>query len=350
MAYRNLVAQACTSKNEFYCRFRDFLCSRNGTYADYTATGMGWTLHDAVYAVDEDNCQINDYFVVHSPGEGGNDDIYIRVLWVSASFNFLGYVSWNPTTHAGSTSYRYNTSGVGINIAQTDVSISAYIYGDLDQFIIMHDNTATDYYIATCGRLHPMYSNLSADITTCSGYISAGTDVSITVAAAPSTWYVGTDLFIRTTHTNDIATVRLEKTRIKTIIGNDITVDLTNSFTSNSKLSEMVGYYAHGGVNFMSTLYHLVDNDGALNQNAAFVFNDTVVVSSVNPDYLSDQIALYPLHAINPKGLFGMLKNLYYTPIHNAEFTHLDVLATDEGTEYRCFKVTTTKYIAIKEV
>ena len=102
MAYANLLEQACTDKEEVFQRLRDFICKRNGTY-DYSSTGIGWTLHDAVYATDEDNCASGDYFVIYSAGEGTKEDMYFLVTWATNYINFVAYQSWDNSAHSGST-------------------------------------------------------------------------------------------------------------------------------------------------------------------------------------------------------------------------------------------------------
>ena len=106
MAYANLVNQSCIGfTEEAFQRIRDFICKRNGTY-DYSATGIGWTLHDSYYATDEDNCAIGDWFVVKSVGESGDEDLYFKIKWHEADHMSLqGMLYWNAITDTGVVNY-----------------------------------------------------------------------------------------------------------------------------------------------------------------------------------------------------------------------------------------------------
>ncbi len=118
MAYKNLLNIDCADKKEFFCRMRDFICKRNGTY-DYSSTGIGWTLHDSSYAVDEDNPAANDWYVICSPGEGGKDDMYFKIAWNGSQTNnitisgFL-YHAVPQTTLTTNLTYSGNTTTIEV--------------------------------------------------------------------------------------------------------------------------------------------------------------------------------------------------------------------------------------------
>ena len=132
MAYANLVSQFCINNSEVFKRVRDFLCKRNGSY-DYSSTGIGWTLHDAVYAKDEDAVVFGDYFVAYSPGESGDEDLYVKITYASGFINCHVYLYWNASTHTGVTA-----AGTANNWTNTNSANAVlWVYGDLDSVILI---------------------------------------------------------------------------------------------------------------------------------------------------------------------------------------------------------------------
>lgn len=347
MAYGNLVNIACTDKTEFFCRMRDFMCKRNGTY-DYSTTGIGWTLHDAVYAVDEDNPAINDYFVMYSPGESGDEDLYIKCTWISGYLKFQGYQSWDSTTHAGSSNYYI--SGNNLTLAETDAKI-LWVYGDLDFLACISKLTDSDYRTCYFGKVLPAYSDVSNQVANCASVLSSGSDVSITVGVVPSNWAVGTQLYIRTSHNDAMATVDTEKITIKTLVGTTITADLVNNYTANSKLSDHVGYLGIGTTQIGSTMNALITPDGSVSNQAVVQRVSVISTGDVDPDALGDRIGITRIYiSKNNVGLMGYIPFIRYTPTHNAYFDAEDVLTEVDGTEWRCFHNYYNKYLAFKEV
>lgn len=344
MSYANIVNISCADKVEFFCRLRDFICKRNGTY-DYSATGIGWTHWDSSYAVDEDNPASGDYFVIFSPGESGDDDLYIKITWTTGALKCQFYQSWDPSTHAGSTAI--NTAD-NLTLADTG-SLILYVYGNLD-FCFIVNYLTTDGRVCYFGKGDPFYDDQTGEICTCSSSLTAGSDVSITVDAVPENWAVGSEFFIRTTHTNNTSTVKIEKATIKTLVGNTITADLINSYTAGSKLTDSYPICVQSSTAGFASFVAFITHYGNFLNEALTLGSLTSFDSYIDPDYYEDRIALMDTPASSTNAPWGMISYLRRTPTQNAEFTTLDVLQEKDGTQWRCFKAYSSKYVAIKEV
>lgn len=345
MAYANLLNQSCTDKNELFCRVRDFICKRNGTY-DYSSTGIGWTLHDSSYATDEDNTTLNDWFVVYSPGEGGEDDMYIQIVYLTNFIRFRFYQSWDNSTHAGANGTAAQSTWT---MADADAK-TLWVYGDLDEVFCVSKLSTTDYRIASFGKLEKGWDNQSKTIASCSSALSSGSDVSITVDAVPSNWVVGKEIYIRTTHNDDTSTVKMEKIEIKTLASNTITADLTNSYTANSALSDFVGYYVTGGINWSSSGYALIAENGTIGTaTGGFTFLP-LSEARFDPGDYEDRWFLIEYFLHGALGLMGKSNHIRRTPTINSPLVVEDIIEEDDGTEWRVFHCYSNNYVAIKEV
>lgn len=347
MAYANLVNQAVTSKNELFTRFRDFLCKRNGTY-DYSTTGIGWTLIDSSYATDEDNCANGDWFVIYSPGEGGKDDLYIRIDWSSNYIRTHGYQSWDAVTHTGSTN-RYSV-GSTWTMSDSVAPTNLWVYGDLDSILGAHKVSSVDYRNCYFGKCDTGYEDITGEIATCNTILTAGSDVSIVVDSAPAEWAVDREIFIRTTHNDAMGTVKVEKIKIKTISGNTITADLSNSYTTGSCLSDHIGYACQSATAF-GTGNAIIDSNNLI-PGATTVNNLSFTTSYFDPEGYESRYVLYELFLTCAGGLLGKMKNLKYSTTFGISplLTYEDVLQELDGTQWRCFKFYNSRYIAVKEV
>ncbi len=352
MAYANIVNQACTNKQEVFARFRDFLCKRNGTY-DYSTTGIGWTLWDSSYAVDEDNTQVNDWFVIYSPGETGDDDIYIKITWTNGYIIWAGYLAWDPSTHAGTTSFHW-ANGANIIMAEAMGNTQPiYIYGDLNMIAFVWENTSTVDYGSWIGKVQPMYEFIvPTTLTTNTGALTAGSDVVIGFASTiPDTWIVGNDLYIRTTHTNDISTSKLEQVRVKARTTTSITVDLVDSYTTDSKISDMIGLIGNATNQIESTQNTLITPGGVVNKQAALLtYLLGMSTSYHDPGAYNDYVGIYRYIIHSVTGVLGYMENIARLPAFNAEFARHDVLTEADGTSWRCFYMYSGDPIAFKEV
>lgn len=333
MAYKNLVNQVCTDKKELFCRLRDYLCARNGTY-DYSTTGIGWTLHDSNYAVDEANPQLNDWFVLYSAGESGDEDLYIYFKWTSGYLQVGGYRYWNNTTHSGVSSY-----GLGSYMWLLESGpYKLHIYGDLDFFHMFETDSATfgaAWYGA--GKLTDlMYDDT---VATSASSLSSGTDVSITVNAIPASWAVGKKIYIR-----DNAGIKI--ITIKTLIGNTITADLTNSFTAGCKLQMDLGYYSNSAYSTWAGQICINRTTGAID-NAGSQYPS--ISAQADPDELNSTYIMAAVNITSGLGYYGRLPHTYYCS-EGTLITGDTVTESVTGDTYRYFKYYNNLYTMIKEV
>lgn len=211
--YKNLVGQVGTTRAECFCNIRDFLCALNGTYNDYSATGTGWVVHDASYAVDADNPAANDYVVIKSTGENTTERLYFKISLTSTSITFLGYLYWDNTTHSGTRGYGgYNSITLGTDIHKI------WLYADLDFVSVISKYTSAAYYYnVNFGKIRePAFDHT---IATSSEAIPAGTDIVVTVDAVPSSWKVGGRVLLR-----DLSNIY--RPSITAISGNTVTFDV----------------------------------------------------------------------------------------------------------------------------
>jgi len=348
MSYANLVSQNCADKPEVFCNIRDFVCKLNGTYNDYSASGIGWTLHDASYAVDADNPQLNDWFVVKSTGESTKDTLYYLITWGSNQIGLYQNLVWNNVTHAGSSPQVGGTSVLAIS-ETTSLNVDLNIFGDLDQVAVACEiiSMATDYRSLLFGKVEKPFLGMSEDIATCSSSLSAGSDVSITVDTVPSTWMVGGELFIWTT-TDTTVTAKIEKTTIKTLVGSTITCDLTNSYTADCRLSEHFGYFCQNTAT-LGNGYTLIGPDGSESVAMSGVYFDTGIAgSNADPGGYEDRYGMAPIAVSGSSGFLGYLRNVF--AVGSTGLTVKDVLVTRDGTEYRYLKMYPSQYRVFKEV
>ena len=140
MAYKYAANVPTAGSGEVFKLLRDFLCSR----AAYEGLGPGWTLFDSYYASgDESIVAVNDWVVLYSPGENGNEELYFQItLYSTTALRVAGHRWWNATAHTG---YAWYTSGQSIPCdGPTDFT---WLYADKDfVFIITHDSVNTTRY------------------------------------------------------------------------------------------------------------------------------------------------------------------------------------------------------------
>ena len=333
MSYANLVNQACAAGGqEIFQRMRDFICKRNGTY-DYSLTGIGWTLYDSSYATDEDNLTSGDWIVLYSAGEGGNDDMYVKIDYTGdASPKCYNYLYWNNTTHAGVTMYGYNLAVMWGFIASDTIAL--WIYGDLDCVSIIPEYSSESLHYGACfGRTvdGPYEQSI---LTLTSGY-SAGSAVDITLPSTPSYGYeAGKNIYIR-----DDA--HIEIIQIDAIASNIITVDLVNSYASGAKVQADHCYFANSGSNFsyLNGTGHnaLIARDGGVGGSSRTLGLIRVTTGNFEDslqDLISPGIGDFVLGDFDGYyGWAGRLPNIYAS-LYSSDLTH-NALYTVNGVHHR---------------
>lgn len=346
MAYKNLTAYAPTDKAAAFIAIRDFLCKRGA----YSATGVGWSLWDSFYAVDENNPQVNDWVVIYSPGESGDEDIYFYAKWISGGMQIWGYQSWDPATNTGAN--KFGTTTTWLIPETAGPTNPLYIYADLDVVTLIMPYTAggVDFRGDIFGKALPTYDGYTGTAATAAGALSAGSDISIALDAVPAEWAIGDEIFIRTTHTNNTATVEIEKITIKTIVSNTITADLANAYTAGSRLQNHMGYFAQDSSNAWSTTKCLIAPDGSIGYATSWLYNASYTAANYDPEAFDGIVMLYQTGLVTALGAVGVLDNIRRTPVHNAFFTNLDTVVSKNGDTYRLFKITSSIYMAFREV
>lgn len=348
MSYENIVDINVANKKELFCRLRDFLCKRNGTY-DYSTTGIGWTLWDSSYAVDEDNPQLNDWFVIYSPGESGDEDLFFRFTWVNSYIDVKGYQAWNPSTNTGSS--RYYCSSSNFQFWETYTNMDVSIHGDLDFVFACVEYSGGTYYPLTFGRLEPPNSDIDTYIATCLTTLTAGSDVSIVLDAVPAGWSEGCEVQIRTTHTDDVSTVYMEHIVVKTISGNTITADLSYNYTSGAKLSAFNCYYIQGNTQFMSACFTMFTPAEGINPGGA-LYTLSLTLAAVDPCDFEDRYVLSSIifQATTTGWPLAVFKHIRHLGVITSPMVVDDRVIDQYGTYWRIYNVYSSKYIAVREV
>lgn len=331
MAYANLVSQFCTNNSEVFKRFRDFLCRRNGSY-DYSLTGIGWTLHDAVYATDEDNVSFGDYFVAYSPGESGKEDIYVKVTYASGFINCHVYLHWNASTHIGVTA-----AGTANNWTNTNsLNATLWVYGDLDSVVCI--GKYAYYYGVIFG--HCPGSQFATEVAISSGTVSSGSNVVVTVDAVPAGWAVGRKIFIRDQ-------VNVEIVTIADITGTSITLSsVAVNYLAGCKLQGDVTYM-HSGTNGLIASASLITSHSG-SKSVSHTLEPYALPSAVTADGLSGGAALIPIYFSTSTSLIGPVKNMQLRSNSGATAEQTDI--DNDGNTYRWFNIFSNKYVSILEV
>ena len=338
MAYKNLIGIACADRGEVFKRLRDFVCKRNGSY-DYSLTGIGWTLFDSFYTTDQNTISINDWFVVYSPGESGNEDLYFRVTFVSNYLKIEGFLYWDAVANVGV--QQYNTLA---NWYMTDALAPVlWVYGDLDFVLPVHreSTTSSNFYVTPFGKAISLYNDV---VATSAAALPAAAGVIIDVGTVPvgAGWVVGKKLFIRDTAKIDIIT-------ITAVSATTVTADLAFSYLAGAKLSADIAYYVSTGYQVMTAVNCLIAHNGAKSITVNGFSNDNAVATNCSPDSLNADHIFQNLHCSAPTyGYLGIMRHVLKGPA--AGLTNLDITAHADGNNYRVFSLMSGMPILIKEV
>lgn len=231
MAYKNLVGVSCADRASVFRHVRDFLCKLNGI-ADYSVSGIGWTVHDSSYAVSADAPAVGDWVVIHSHGEGGNDDLYFKITFATSYITVFGFLYWNATTHVGVQQFQsadnWSCSGAA----------TLWVYGDLDSIATI-TKEGIYFYGALFGKTDTLYDD--TPVTSASSIpASASTVVSVT-PPTDAGWITGRKLFIRDTATVGLATILDVGADYVTLNTGD------TSYLAGAKISADIGYFCCTG-------------------------------------------------------------------------------------------------------
>lgn len=335
MAIAALVNLASTGKAESFQRIRDFLCKRNGTY-DYSTTGVGWTLHDSYYAVDEDNLTINDWFVIKSVGENGKQDLYVQFKYITTLdyLSMWGWLYWNNTTHAGVTQFSIVASSLYIETSPHTL----WITGDLDSFYIISTNSL--YTTKYCGFFNVLTDTVLDNTIAISALAAdSGAAVEVTVDAVPDSWVVDGWICVRDN-------ANIERAQISAITGLVVTLGLANSYAAGFKLAEDYCVVASSSNYFLSTDYTLFGHNNLKNQ-AGTPLNFATEAAHADPDPMGEYFAFpFSWGAAIP----GILGNLHNVVCGAAGYSNGTSYTTADGQSWRCHYVYSTSYILLREL
>lgn len=328
MAYRNLVLQACADKAEFFCQIRDFVCSLNGTYADYTSTGLGWTLVDAVYTTSEDAPVLNDYFVITSTGSSGKEKFFIKIQWSSTSYIAVTlYAYWDASAHSG----YVGSSSINWNVPDGTV-FELSVYGSEDTLNLIESlHGAIDYHVG-----FSLLENdfIGTDVLQLSSGASSGSSVVLSLdGAVPSHWKVNDIVYLWG------AGQYVDRCQITNIGTNEITVA---SLSHNKAIGTCVALFPPYTLWTGTTFYCMSHVSTAWASFASATFT-TYQAEPCNSVYL-----MFPLViGSSSYGYGGKVKDvLFYSAALSTEKV---IYTTKDGDEYRYFKLS-TNYYAFPEV
>lgn len=301
--YRNLINVGGLDEAGVFRHVKDWLTSRNGI-ADYSSTGLGWTLHDSSFAVDADTPTVGDWVVITSPGEDGKQALYYRILYSTLAQSILrtsAGLFWNASTNAwvkpmaGGDHAAGPTSGGPFNL---------YIYGDLDAFTVVVGN-GTNFFFRWFGLLaDPLYD--PAPVTS-TGAVSAGSNVVVPVDAVPSWWSAGRAVIIRDN-------ANIERAVISAVGADTVTLTtLAAGYGSGARLAADYPLAMTAGVNNLSTLYAMVARSGSVGTTTSLssalnsLLYNYADPDALNSDHAADQIIYYSSSA---QGIYGALPDV----------------------------------------
>ena len=335
MSYANLINQASASNAETFQRIRDFVCKRNGTY-DYSASGIGWTLHDSSYAVNEDTLTNGDWVVFNSMGESGKHNLYFKLTYKSADMDLVGYLYWNNSTHGG---VRPNGNQNG-NIRTPSGATKFWLYGDLDAVILSYTN-GTTMYLAMFGTIKDGEAFYDNTIVRSVGPVSAGSNVVVTLDYVPVGVPTGAKVYlwddasceICTIVSKDVTTVTLAKVETSKAAGCRLAGDqcyFTNSASSLGNVA-LVSNRTTGTASVITQ--HTFSAGYFSNLNAFEILNSKRIAD--------------PVTVGSSTGVFGALPHLKKT--NNSGGTHGDTYTDTDGTAYRLLIISSYAFL-VREV
>ena len=335
MSYANLVNQASASNAETFQRIRDFVCKRNGTY-DYSTDGIGWTLHDSSYAVDEDTLTANDWVVFKSVGEGGKHNLYFRLTYKATAMDLAGYLYWDNSTHAGVRATGTHSSNINTPSGET----TFWLYGDLDAVILSYTNGATRF-LAVFGTIKDGEAFYDNTVATSVGSVSAGSNVVVTLDYVPVAVPAGAKVYLWDDASCEICTV---------VSKDATTVTLATVGTSKATGCRLAGDQCYF-VNSQSNPGNLATIADRVNGTSAgapqYTLNAGLFSVLYDVEILNSKRIAEPVAVGNTTGVYGILPHIKKTSATGA--THGDTYTDTDGTGYRILMAASYAYL-VREV
>lgn len=331
MAYNNLTNIIVESLDDYFQHIRDFMCSRNGTY-DYSASGIGWTLHDSSYSVDEDTLTSGDYFVMYSSGEDGTRDIYIKIEFrgSATAMYFHGYNYWNNVTHTGTGLH----GGTGVSPTSPE---ELNLYGDLNSATAL-GLTSGQHWPQNFGMMPLGFRDTT--VVTCAHDLASGASTVATLSAVPTSFKVGNNISVRDNNS-------VERAEIIAISGNDVTLSLTNSYANadNIRISERILNYCCRFSQSMSSNYGYMLLNSAGQTGSAPYGAISITGAALNDPW---NAAADELQALSIRWSFDGYN--YDIKLSSSAIADGTLYTAMSGTQYRSYKVYSGKHFLFKEV
>lgn len=191
MARKQILQVACSNPVAAFRHIKDFLLARNGI-ADYSTTGVGWTVADSSFAGGSENAPAtNDWVVLASNGEASTYPTYLKLTCTSGNLEARMYLLWDATNHTGMVEA---WSATNINNGATTCSLS--VFASLDYAHIVVQPSGSNYwYWCPLGRISADLLAYDGEAVQSTAAASAGSNVVITCASIPTVWVVGTKLY-----------------------------------------------------------------------------------------------------------------------------------------------------------
>lgn len=335
MSYASLINVASASNQESFQRIRDFLGRRNGTY-DYSASGIGWTLHDSSYATDEDTLTAGDWVVFTSPGENGRQALYVQFVFQASYIKMQGWLYWNNSTHAG-----VQAIGNSSNTIYTSAgACTLWVLGDLDAFYVANTNGATNY-LAGCGCIKPGDGFYDNTIAIAPDAVSTGTSVVVPVDVVPAAWAAGQKLY----HWD---TAGVSIVEIQAVGAGSVTL----ASVSTGKLA---GSRLAGDLCYWCSISNAMGLTTVANRSTGVVLALTIASAesaSYTPigydvDQLNNKKSTVRVPVWSSVGVYGQLPHIYHTS--KASGAQGAAYTAQDGVTYRLLKQQSTTAYLVRE-
>lgn len=222
----SLLSRSCANTFEAFKVLRDFVAKRG----EFASSGIGWTLWDAAYAVDESTISANDYFVLKSDGilEYITQYVLVRVD-ATSRLRLEPYLYWDQVKHTGV----YRPSSSPYRDIKTNPVV--WIFGDLDcvYFAVTHGGSSVD----VLGFGVSPYGDGSISPITAPD-VSAGSNVTLAIPSPPVWMSPERTVFIHDNSNYNFPVV-------KDVNGDQVTFySFTKAFTAGAKIRRGLPVYA----------------------------------------------------------------------------------------------------------
>lgn len=330
MSYASLINVASASNQESFQRIRDFLGKRNGTY-DYSASGIGWTLHDSSYAVSGDTLTAGDWVVFTSAGESGRQALYVQFVYQATYIKMQGWLYWNSATHAGvrqlgsSSNTIYTPSG----------ACTLWVLGDLDAFYVANTNGTTNYLVG-CGCIKPGDGLYDNTIAIAPAAVSTGTSVVVPVDVVPAAWRPGQKLYHWDTANINIVTVEAVGASSVTL------ASVSSSKLAGSRLAGDVCVFCSTNSNFANLSAIADRSTGAVTTVTSYYYAPGSVIT-VQTDGLNGRRPTEPIYLYASGMAFGVLPHIVLT--NNTGTAQGASYTAHDGVSYRMLRTGSSSYL-----